>query len=189
MIEEHNKLFKNSIDLCNVVKSIGKHVYKERLNGDLSCICGHLISLDISKRETLKKQLKTMKESKTSWINKTNFNILFKVAGMESVFSVCPGASTSSKILMQRFKTDETKIWIAKKDLKAIGAFHILLQNGMEISIQEMFENIEKNYSKIIEIWNTEEVLEIIAPGYERKSFKLYHALRIMNLYNELKEK
>lgn len=210
-IQSINEKNADMIAVCGVAKKHGFHMYKSLSNGKTACICGRLVSINKTKEAAFNKRVltnaaKIQTENKKekvkkpaekpaeTWVKSLNYHDLYHLKGIKSIkgiFSPCTAANKSGLVFIEEFLNPENRFWKNKKYLVSLGRYRFDLMSGDKIGIEEVFENIERNAKQLegFKIIYLPEQLEMLVPGYDPDKFKDYHAQKVFDWFQEIREK
>lgn len=125
---------------------------------------------------------------KETWADTINFKHLFRVKGKKVLFFPIGEASKDGICPMYEFLGKE-RCSAKLKDLERLHNFYFHLANGEKIHISQVFDNLHDKYGDNLDLKLTEEMMEVMVPGYDREAFKSYHAEKVLTWYLEIKGK
>lgn len=142
-----------------------------------------LIKEETQAKETKKEPLREGVE----WISECiDIKQLFRIKGKQGLYIPISKTSKSGLIRMERLLSKEAYI-VNRILLEGLDGIVIYKDDTSTISLAEAFDNMQKKYDN--EIWNRKLNylgMNIICPDFDMDRFKLYHAKKIIQWYNEI---
>ena len=93
---------------------------------------------------------------------------------------------------MLEFMDTQNRVMTSLNDIDCIGAYGFITNDKKNLRINQVFTNIDDNYVAIKSANKNDKLkdaLHLFVPNYEPGRFNLTHAKKVLNWFNEIKEK
>jgi len=127
------------------------------------------------------------------WLSEQiDLSILFRIKGRPGLWMPKSVPKKNGMVRMEEFGSEE-ECTIDKKNLTGLNNLGIRMYDQSVLPFTEALDNLQKYAQNniISNDWHITEIgalstMEVICPGYDNDSFKVYHARKAIQWYNEL---
>jgi len=128
------------------------------------------------------------------WLSESiDIDSMYRVKGRPGLFIPITKPNKSGLVRMERFMSRYTTIethTVHISTLQGLKGVVVYKRTGETITLLEAFDNLQKEFKNQsagnIDVWDKNNMMEVICPHYHPDKFKDYHAKKIIMWYNEI---
>jgi len=183
LVNEENETNADMIEACAIKRKKGHHRYVTRANGDVSCDCGRLLSINPERRKEFEAECKEFNEKmeaakkqseeaakergenpqdpqEGSWINAIDYREMWWILGRDGVYNACSEMSKGGMVVMQEFLDADSRKRSYHKDFLVRFSDLVFIQNEIgddsepkKLRMADVFTNIDNNFVTVDEMF------------------------------------